>query len=460
MAIPGSVSTRYTDEYVSLFDVHKPDILNSLFARYGDQGMSAFMWFKTMGKKRMVSQTTYYHFEDDLNNPNFQARAGVAAPGAGNPQNITLAAVDLNSLNQFYPQVKDVVYYKGGKQGVITAIDVTTPTAPVITVEPKQAGAAYALPAVAQDEYLSIVSNGHAEGTIQPDGRATSATRFSNQTQIFKNTISATGAELTNQSWIQINGVKDAPWYNTAFNKMEYRQALDISGALMFGVPGDGSVLDPENGLPISYTEGMVTLADRLGNPRTYTPGSYSVTDFDAYSRILDREYVTGAVSYRMGQDHFAELENALVNYGYNTMVDYTKIKPFMDNAQIEATEESLATYIGFSYLQKSGRLYCFSRDPQFTNKQTFGIPGSSTPTLAVITPMGQRKDAASGQMMNSIGYAYKGFGSYSREVELWDTRGAGPGLKVLSQDISNTYIRSEMGFEGFGANQWITVRG
>lgn len=461
MPVPGSVTTSYNNTYVSSFDVHKPDILNELFARYGDQGLSDFMFYKTLGRPpRKVSQNPYYHFEDDKNNPTFSSRTNVSAPGTGLTMNITLSVGDLNSNNQFYPQVKRQVFFKGGKKGIITAIDVTTPSAPVLTVAPMQAGAAYALPAVTAGEEMSIVSFGNSEGSFQPAGQATSATRFSNNTQIIANTITATGAELSNQTWLRLNGIADAPLYTLAFTKMEWRQAKDISSAITFGVPGDDSILDPETGLPILYTEGLVTLADRLGNPRTYTAGSYSIADFDSYSRILQREFVTGPVSYRCGQDHFADLENGMMQGLYGTMVKYDEAKKYIDSTGIQSTE-AMSVQIGFSYLQKAGRLFCFSLAGDWSNPQTFGIAGSSTPSLAVITPMAMQKDPKSKEMVAPTGYTYKGFGDYNRQMQIWGISGAGDkaNMQVLEQDISKTFIRSEIGFEGFGANQWITVR-
>ncbi len=460
MPVPGSVTTRYTNAYVSSFDVHKPDILNQLFARYGDQGLSSFMYYKTLGRTpRMVSQNPYYHFEDDRNNPTFQSRGTVAAPGTGNPILITLSTADLNTNNQFYPQVKRQVKFKNGILGIITSIDVTTPSAPVLTIYPMQAGAAYALPGVATDEVMSIVSFGNSEGSFQPAGQATSATRFSNNTQIIANTISATGAELSNQTWLRLDGMEDAPLYTLAFSKMEYRQALDISNAMDFGVPGDDSILDPETGLPILYTEGAVTLAYRLGNPRTYTAGAFSINNFDDYSRILQREFVTGTVGIRCGQDFFTDMENGLVQGLYNTKIDYTTAKPFMDATGLNITE-GMSVQIGFSYVQKAGRVFAVSLAGNWSNPMTQGIPGASTPSLALIQPFSMQKDPKTKEMVAPAGYTYKGYGNYNRQMRIWGISGAGDkaNLQVLSQDISNTFINSEVGFEGFGANQWIPI--
>lgn len=461
MAIPGSVQSLYTNAFASTFDILKPEELPATFARYGDQGASAFLWLKALSRTRKVANMTYSHWEDDLRNPTFNSLNAPSAPGAGNPQSITLSPANLNADNQYYPQAGDVIYYKGGQQGIITAVNVSTPSAPVLTVYPIRAAAGYALPAVAAGEELSVISGSSSEGAGQPNGIATGYTHFSNTTQFIKSTVSETGTGMTDQTWVTINGIPNAPLYNRGFMDMEYRQALKISHALMFGKGGDDSVIDASTGLPYKFTEGMVTIADRLGNPRNYTAGSLSVTDFDAWGRILDREYATGMVSYRCGLDHMNDLENGMVNYLYNTYVDFTGANNGGYKAEMDASgvTQEMSVGVGFSYLKKGSRAYCISRDPMFTNQQTLGITGSDTPTLAVLTPMGKKKDPKTGDAMNSFGYCYKAFGNYSRENEIWDVSGAGPGLKVIPEDIKSSYIRSEIGFEGFGANQWITVR-
>ncbi len=450
-----AVTAPYTNAYVSALDLLQPEKLPIAFKRYGAQGANTYLWLRAMSKKRMVSRDTYSHWEQDLWNPTFTNLNLVAAAAAGAPQSITLSPADLNSLNQFYPQRTDIVYYKNGKKGIITAVDVSTPTAPVLTVYPVQDGAGFSLPQVAAGEELSIISNASSEGASQPTARTTSYTEFSYNTQIIKSTVGATGTAMTDQTWITINGLPGAPLYTEAMDAMAYRQSLAISHALLVGTPGDDTVIDSTTGRPFKLTEGMLTVANRLGNPLTYTPGAYTVTDFDNYGRILDREYAPNEVSYRGGLAHMNDVENGLVNYLAGTRVQYNDVKTQMYSLGVT---QDMSVNIGFSYLTKGGRTFAFSREPMFTNQQTLGIPGSATPTTAIITPMGSVKDEYSGENRNIFGYCYKGYGAYSRENETWQVSGAGPGLKVIADDLQNMYMRSEIGGEWFGVNQWIVV--
>ena len=59
---PDAVANIYASDIVSGFDIHKPEKLNVLFSRYGDQGASYFQLVRSMGFEKEVSLDTYSHF--------------------------------------------------------------------------------------------------------------------------------------------------------------------------------------------------------------------------------------------------------------------------------------------------------------------------------------------------------------------------------------------------------------
>jgi hypothetical protein len=46
---PDAIAQIYASDIVSGFDIHKPEKMNVLFARYGDQGASYFQLLRSMG---------------------------------------------------------------------------------------------------------------------------------------------------------------------------------------------------------------------------------------------------------------------------------------------------------------------------------------------------------------------------------------------------------------------------
>ena len=55
---PDAIAQIYASDIVSGFDIHKPEFLNQLFSRYGDQGASFFQLIRSMGFEKPVAQDT------------------------------------------------------------------------------------------------------------------------------------------------------------------------------------------------------------------------------------------------------------------------------------------------------------------------------------------------------------------------------------------------------------------
>jgi hypothetical protein len=466
-----NVAAQYQSNYVSAYDVHKPDVLSKMFNRYGDQGSSWFLTLEKLGFVKPVGATSYSHYENELKNPTFNS-LGIAT-ASGTPLNgqtiaITLSPSNLDSFNNFYPRLNDIVYFKGGQLGMITAINVTVPTAPVLTITQVNAWpvAPAALLSVAAGEELSLVSNAFSEGSDQPKGIMPGAAKRTNYTQIMKETLAVTGTELTNQTWFDgwievpgsVNGSEQIAsgnsWYNLNWMDMEWRIGKQISGALLFGETTVGTITDPVTGLPIRTTNGLIPTIKSLGNTDTYVPGAFSVTDFDAYGRILDREYAGEYVMSLVSKSFSDEIENTMVAYLANTNIIYEIEQQLGSRFGVDGKSIS----VDFSYLKKSNRTFMFKRMMEFSNRQTFGINGSITDGMGVFLPMNKVKDAKSGQMLDNIGARYKNLNGYSRKMEVWSVNGAGPGMKVSSVDVNKSFIRTDMGAHIMGANQMILV--
>jgi len=467
MANIAQIAAQYQSNFVSAYDVHKPDVLSKMFNRYGDQGSSWFLTLEKLGFVKPVAATTYSHYENELKNPTFTATGAgvVTGSGAARTVEITLGGTDLDTNNNFYPRLNDIVFFKTGQLGIIISIDVTTPSAPVLTIRALNANSIPA--AVASGEEMSLVSNAFSEGSDQPKGVVPGATKRTNYTQIMKETLAVTGTELTNQTWFDgwvevpgsVNGSEQIAsgnsWYNLNWMDMEWRIGKQVSGALLFGEATTSTYVDPITNLPINTTNGLIPTIKTQGNTETYVPGSFSVTDFDAYGRILDREYAGDYVLGLTSKSFSDEIENTMVAYLANTNIIYEIEQQLGSRFGVDGKSIS----IDFNYLKKSQRTFMFKRMMEFSNRQTFGIANSVTDGYGVFLPMNKVKDAKSGKMLDNIGARYKNLNGYSRKMEVWSVNGAGPGMKVSSVDVNKSFIRTDMGAHIMGANQMILVK-
>jgi len=456
MATPASFAAPYASDVISTFDIDKPEVYAKLIRARGNQGLTYFELTKALGFVTPVAQTTYSHYEEDWIHEVFHNLNNESAPGAGNPITITLSPSDLDASNRFYPRKNDVVMFPNEVTGVITIVDVTTPTAPILTIYPQDA--TDDIGAVSAGTELIIFSGQFSEGSGQPDGAFTGTFKYENDTQIIKEKMTATGTEMTNQKWFtqMSDGKGIQSYYLKGQMDTDYRMALKMDGALLFSKRTTTSIIDPETNRALKSTEGLVPYIDRVGHTKNYTAGSFSVSKFDEAVKVLDKEFAPSYICALNGIDLDIDIENALVDYFSSSDVVYAKKAAadtmFGRNADMEAA-------VGFKYLVKGGRTFAFKRMQSFSHPKVYGASGYDISGLGVLLPMTKKKDKMTMNELPTFGSRYKQLGKYNRMMEVWNISGAGPFQKVIEQDLHNYNMRCDIGFHGMAGNQMILWR-
>ncbi len=448
-----SVASIYDNEIVSSFDIVKPEFLPSLFKRRGEQGGEYFQTISTLGWKLPVANETYGHFEDDFIHENFVADGAAAAAGAGDDVDITITTPDVDASDRFYPRVNDVIMTKDRMTGVIVAIDISTPASPVLTVEPNDVTD---LISVADQETIIIISGAHGEGSTQPDSAFSGTFKYENDVQIIKETLTATGTEMTDGLWFQQikkpgeGGGEEILGYQVKGQlDAEYRIQLKMEGALLYQKrTTNPDVIDPDSGKLIKTTEGLVPYIERLGNILNYTSGTLTVAKFDEIDKVLDQEYAPDNTCFFQGLELHQETDNVLANWLKDTNVVFAK--EVMGGKEVD---------INFKYLNKSGRTYALKKLHSLSDPKRYGSDGFSEIGLGIIVPLGYKKDRKTGKSLPTIGYRHKKLGPYDRMMEIWNVSGAGTGFKVLPADLHNLYLRTHIGAHYMAGNQMILLR-
>jgi hypothetical protein len=452
---PDAIAQIYASDIVSGFDIWKPEKLNVLFARYGDQGASFFQLLRSMGFESQVSLDTYSHYEENFIHEVVWVGSTESAGSAGTASTFVLGPESLDANNNFYLRLWDILLFPNEVTGSVTDIDVSTPTAPVIEVTPNVS--TEAIPIVTDGDQLVIMTNAFSEGSGQPEGAIRGTYEYENDVQIMKETIGYTGTEMTNQTWFDITsmGYKIPAYYFLGQVDIDYRMALRIDGALLWGKRSTTTITDPVTGRPIKSTEGLIPYIRRLGNEQTYTDGSFDVAEFDEMDNTLDRNFAGNYILGLLGLNLHQQIENALVSYFANTNIVYAKEAV---NEVLFNRNESLGASVNFKYLTKSERTYLFKRMGVFNHPKLYGAVGYDFNKFGVFMPINKRKDPVSGNMVESIGTRYKGLGRYNRRMEVWQVGGAGEGLKVTEFDTRNTYQRCHVGGHFRGINQFVLL--
>jgi len=453
---PDAIAQIYASDIISGFDFYKPEEMNKLFRSRGDQGASYFQILRSLGFEEPAALDTYGHYEENRYHEKCIVDAIVAQPAVGATITFTLDSDSLDDNNNFYVRENDIILFPNEVTGHVTAIDVTTPTAPTVTCTLHDDTLQF--PALTAGEELIIISDAWVEGSGQPEPALSGAWHYTNDAQIIKETIGFTGSEAVNQTWFNVmsDGTSIPSYRFKGQIEGEYRMALKIDGALLFGRRTVNDLLvDSETGRPIKTTEGLVPYIRRIGNEQTFTDGSFGVDEFDDMSYTLDREHAGEYIMGMLGMSLQTQVENTLKTYFNDTNIQYARQAV---NEELFNSSESLGASVNFKFLTKSGRTFMFRKMGVFNHPNLYGATGYSMPKMGIFVPIDKQRNPITGDMIPSVGCRYRKLGPYSRRMETWQIGGVGPGMKITQYDKSDVYWRAHVGAHYIGGNRMVIL--
>lgn len=468
---PNAIQKVYASTFVSSLDMMKPQVLNTLFKKYGSQGL-AYLMVRSLGFERPVAGDLYSHFEEDMYHDSIkqEASTAVADPGAGNDITLTLDATKLSSENEYYVRRNDVVTFKNEAQGWVETITVTTGGlgggVDKVDLLVRPFDLTSTLGAVAAGEELAITSNVWPEGSGFPEALASGYEKYENEAQIIKEHIGATGTQLVTETYIDY--FNEAGEYQGVYRagqaQLDYRILEKIDGAFFLGRridnTGNRAVNTKDSKYPKKGTEGLIPFLRRKGNVNPYTVGAYSVDEFDSYDLTLEKNFVPTDIPLWFPQaiNLYQEVENELVTYLADTNIQYARQAV---NDMLFKSDESLGVSLNFKYLQKSGRTYLFHKLSGFSNSKTYGISSYDFQKMGFIIPVEKRKDPKTKDDIPSMGIRYRAMGAYNRRMITDTLKGIGANggsIPVNEIDETNTFQMAHLGAEFFGGNRMILV--
>lgn len=459
-----AVQAIYAQDIVSTFDIHEPQVLNTLFARHGDQGLSMYRIIESMGFKMPVAGDNYFHFEENWKIETIHSLVGVADPGAGNNALITLSPGDLDSQNRFYPRQWFTIQFHNETIGTIVAINIAVPGAPVLTVRPNDL--TKTIGAIAAGEELWIAAPNFAEGSEQPASVFSGTYKYTNDTQILKERVTATGTEMTEEPRFEKlllpdgTGKEIVAYYIKGQYDAEFRMDSQIDDAILFHQRVTNSFvgfIDPTSSSASApkATEGLVPGVTRLGRTVGYNVGLFGIPKFDQIERLLNKEFSGEYVCCFNGLHLMQEVKNTLVDYFKDTNINYITERA---NKSMFGGDGGLGASVNYSYLTTGKYTYAFKELGSFSHSKKAGVDGYKTPGIGIWIPMQKKKDKLTREAIPSFGVRYRQRGPYNRMMEVWPISGAGPFTKVISQDVHNMNWRTHIGFHGIALNQAIKL--
>lgn len=474
MANATGAITIDASKIITTFDIDKPEVRAQFFRIRGNQGMNFFALLESLGYSRPVTQRKSRQYEEDWIHQTIHIGTNMTNPGGGNTYQFTLGTV---SPNQDYLEQNITAPYNTAAQYVfpvkkwdiitlpennaklqVTNVSIVGNTCTVTAEHMNPTTGPFTLGNYVAGVELIITGNAFSEGSDQSEGQVNKPLTDYAYTQIIKTTFNWTGSQAVSQPWFNeySDGKSILAYYIVGQQNTEYEHALAIDNSLLFGELTETSIVDPSTNEPIYTTEGIEPYIKRKGHNIPYTPGTFSVSQFDYIDKVLEQEFAPEYMGVFAGTNFDNEKDNVLKSYFQNNAMDhyYEKVQADLFN-----NNPGLAMAVNFKVLQKGYRTYCFTRMPQFNMAKTWGAAGYSTPSLALMWPLATKPDRNNPtNRLPYMGMIYRQLGNYSRKAEVYTLMGAGPGQKVTSVDRNRLLMRSDLGAEHVGGNQMVRL--
>jgi hypothetical protein len=466
----GGVRTATTYNFVSTFDAIEPERDDKLTRRFGRQRLTGIM--DMFNLKKPSQSLKYEHWEEDRLYPKIKAtNGGAGAAGAAvtfdlastavldYPLNVSPYQGSGSSTKASVPvRVNDVILIKPASgvvaygsyiQCLVTAVAPTAGANGQFTAQPTDA--TDAIPSIASADEIIIIGNAHGEGSTQPKALSTTATKFENQIQTFKEKRKVTGVEACMKHWFQ--GRDGSHYFMMEGETETYDRFLNSRELNMLFSRGltSSSLADVYDALetPIVMNNGLASEILDRGNEYNYTGlTGLSIADLEAIVLIIDKQ--KGAKENLMcnGIEINGQIDRELGDRFVNGGISYGMFK--MDQEKHVSLNFKTIDINGYKFHKKTL--------DAMNDLQSLGADGYGFPKESMILPAEDATDPNEGIKVPSMRLRYlQKKGSVSQEivtVYVDNLRTSDDG-----EDTEEVRYKSYCGIESFAMNRAVYVK-
>ena len=466
----GSMSLDPTqNNFLYYEDIVAPNVDESLTRRYGSELLTGFL--EMAGATKVTTNRVFDHFEKDRLMPKLKATS-TAASGAGAAATFTLdsaATYEVPQNNEPFPptssevidaipvRVNDTVLIPPASgtsawasldHGIVVSVDKSQGT-----FEVRPLDGTVTLAARSSAVEVVITGNAFGESSGMNDSLDGTVTKYSNNTQIIKNTYDVSASAKSTKIFFTVNGKKywSLEGERDAYYRFRnYKELTLLTSKKATNVSWYDTTA--QQGEPNATTSGAIDQVYTNGNVETYVDGTgFQLSNLENIARNLDKNKGS---------------KNNMFMYGFNLglQIDELIRTDFNNGSLVFGSykfSEAQKLNLRMSAIQVGGYTFNFKNFDSFNDAQTLGATGLNFSKEGIVMPMDNQVDAVSGEQVQAMRMRYTSEeGSKSRMIK-----------KAMidhfntTQDGKDKYeVRylADVGLEMFALNRWayVTVSG
>ncbi len=459
----GGLRTDAKYNFVSAFDIHKPDVDPKLALRYGSQSLTGLMYY--IGNVKETQALEYIHHEEDWIMPKIKATNPVGG-SAGAAVTFTLDSSSVDSVNPQDPYVtgaseqtvpvreNDYLLIKpsSGTVGVSTYIrafvsSVNTSAGTFVAAPTDEADT---IPANSSATEIVILTNAHGEGSGQPKSLSTRTLKFTNQLSLFKDTLTVTGTEENIILWIDVEDEdgNTAPYYMLKGEDDTWRRFENFKelGLLLQEKITNPVITDAQLAAdtPITTTEGLIPFILANGTTANYSGiTGFTLADHETLIKELDKQKGSKQNLFEVGIELSGQIDRELGDRFTAGAISYGNFN--FDDAKRVSLEFDTYSIMNYTFHK---RTY-----DAFNDLQTLGAAGYTFPKDGMILPMDNRTLMDNGTRMSVPSLRIRYLKDREMKVSFADL------FEIDGTDKIDIRYLSQSGFEGTAGNRFAYVK-
>jgi hypothetical protein len=438
--MPGTIGGIQKSYVSSVSFLDQREILNKILDITNEE--SSFLDIMELtGRSEVSSVPEYHHFVND----ELYVLATVTSGGAVAGDTLTLV-IDADAFA--YVNVGEQVLFPSGKVGIVTAKNSGTSA---ITV--KNVDAADGDLSVANGGKISFFSNAAGEGSLSPDAKRWSPTKYANQVQIFKGKFSITDIEKASKVETEFNGKPFYMYKGQHESLMKFRN--DISAAMIFGRKSSSKFSDSSpyladaEGKAIQTTMGMDQYVTSMGKDlSTDVTGVLDLDDWGKLTQNLNKDRAPLTYFLFLGTSSNILFDNLFNNLGNSALLS--------QGARFQIAGKELD--LGIDSLKVYGRTFYKKYLPILDHKNIVNFTGGYNAKDSIYGVPADKIKTQDGQMVDRMRVRYMagdGTDLKYREILLG---GLAP-VPTNERSVLEIHYESVQGLEILGAQQTFKLK-